>query len=343
MARQMPMHKVMSDPIVLTGCGWVTPHVSGTIADVLAAYAQRGPLSSAKDYYWPIPESTLAEFGLAIELKREKCAWMPAIALELALRDASLAAGSLPPERTGMILGCALAGQLGMIQFAGEVRAQGTRFVSPIHFPQTVGNYTAGALARAYQLRGTNLTLAAGLASSLNAITEACGLLAGGEVDVVLAGGFEELTPELARELSADLPQGSVLAEGACLFVLERLSRAMSRGITPLATIQPETTVTEPEGQRVLSAAGRAAPGGVFIERWTGRCPGAAGAAAMAAGIGAARCLPVPLHPMTTSGHRKFDAGPQCANGSVPALVRVESEDDRVDTVVLSVQPPKLT
>ena len=47
-----------------------------------------------------------------------------------------------------------------MIRFAEEVRAQSPRFVSPIHFPETVGNYLAAALARGFGFRGPNLTLA---------------------------------------------------------------------------------------------------------------------------------------------------------------------------------------
>lgn len=149
-----------NNAIVVTGCGWVTPFSAGSVADVLtAAETSRGlqPARSSPraetsgshgdDLYWAVPDDMLGDYpGLSKEIKLDKGAWITAAAWEHARQQAGLQAESLNTERLGLVLGCGLAGQSGMIDFANEVRQQSPRFVSPIHFPQTVGNYIAGAL-----------------------------------------------------------------------------------------------------------------------------------------------------------------------------------------------------
>lgn len=287
-----------SELVVIAGCGWVTPTAAGTIAEVLRS----GPEASSAPPpagYRPISDDLLEEYpGLSVELRGDKGAWVTAIALEHAIRDAALEPGALEPERVGMVLGCGLAGQLGMINFANQVRDQTGRFVTPINFPQTVGNYIAGALARGYDIRGPNVTLASGSASALDAIIEGCEFIAGGNADVVFAGGTDTLSPDLARGLAE--PE-VILSEGACLFVLERGDRPAGRGAVPLATIIRSAHLagareTLPAASEViLSGASCRHPGAIFIEQWTGRCPGPAGAAAVAAAIGAALGHDVPI------------------------------------------------
>ncbi len=189
------MTSLPNQSIVLTGCGWVTPFAADSISDVLAAARQPA--------CWTVPDERLDDFpDLSNELKHDRGAWMTAVALEHACRSASVELKSLDSGRVGLVLGCGLAGQLGMIDFADEVRQQSPRFVSPIHFPQTVGNYIAGALARGYDIRGPNITLASGATSGLDAIVEACSLLACGSADLVFAGGTEQLSKALAEGLS---------------------------------------------------------------------------------------------------------------------------------------------
>lgn len=287
------------DSIVLTGCGWVTAFAAGSIADVLTGAPAARFAPSPEAPYWAVPDERLDDYpDLARELKRDKGAWLTAAALEHARRQASLEPGSLEPERVGMVLGCALAGQLGMIEFANEVRQQSPRFVSPIHFPQTVGNYIAGALARAYLIRGPNATLSCGSASGLDAIVEGASLLAGGAADVVFAGGTETLSKELTLGFAEP---DATFSEGACFFVMEKYDRAAARGVTPLAVVtRPQQgqaaggAPPNPAGA-VVSVAGLRLGGAILIEHWTGRCFAAAGAAAVAAAIGAAAGRELPL------------------------------------------------
>lgn len=289
--------------VVLTGCGWVTPAAVGTIDDVLVAAANSAAHESGRaDGFLPVPDdpppADLAH--LSKELRRNKAAWMAALALEHACKTATLPLEVLDSDRVGLALGCALAGQLGMIDFAGEVRKQSVRFVSPIHFPETVGNYVAGALARSYKLRGPNVTLAGGPASSLDAIIEACAAVSRGDADIVLAGGVERLSAPLARGLGrTDTP----LSEGACFFVVERANHAAARSTRPIATVVGWTQATDAASDGALvSSAGLRVAGAVFIEHAVGLCIGGAGAAATAAAIGAVSGAVVPrLQPSNTA------------------------------------------
>ncbi len=304
------------DPIVITGCGWVTPFAAGSIREVLTVAATAAPPVDAG--YWPVPEELLhGTPGVTTECRQDAGAHLAAAALEHARRDAGLgsrepgkddAPTPVPGDRVGMVLGCALAGQGGMIDFANDVRGQSARFVSPIRFPQTVGNYIAGALARAYDIRGPNSTLASGIAAGLDAIVEACAILHSQRADLVYAGGVERLTPALARGLSERGAAGAaraghcsqssgtnmVFSDGACWFVLERQADAKRRGATVRAAIESRPSIREDEAGQICSVAGVSAPGAICIEHWIGRCLGALSAAALAAGIAAATGHTVP-------------------------------------------------
>ena len=341
------MAEANRNAIVLTGCGWVTPFAVGSIDEVLTAGAQAQPPSADELGYWPVPEAFRNEHGgLSNELKRDKTAWMTAIALEHARRAASLEPGEIPAEGVGLVVGDALAGQSGMIDFAEEVRAQGARFVSPLHFPQTVGNYLAGALARSYGIRGASSTLAGGAASGLDAIIEGCSLMASGVVDLLYAGGVNRLSTALAAGLGR--PE-TVLSEGACLFVLERLDHAAARGVTPLAVvIRSEHCDDHPPAEAasaagLVSTAARPHPDGVLIEHWIGGCFGAAGAAAGAAAVGAARGHPVPIvettAPLTVRVGRLPDDVGRNAEGHISALVFADADGAGTTMLELLVYP----
>ena len=216
------MQSQSSHSIVITGCGWVTPFAAGGIEAVLQTAAGQAPDSNKSQGYRPIADNLLAGYtDLSPECRNDPGAWLTAVAFECVRRDAMFVSGSVPSERVGLVLGNALAGQSGMIDFANDVRQQSPRFVSPIRFPQTVGNYITGALSRAYDIRGPNSTIANGSASGLVAIIEGCALLSTGKVDVIFAGGTERLTPALAAGLAEP---DVIFSDGACLFVLERPS-----------------------------------------------------------------------------------------------------------------------
>jgi len=341
----MTMRTPPNQPIVLTGCGWVTPLAAGALDDVLTGLRQAVSAPAPAQGCWTVPDS-LRNGGpeLSDELAKDRGGWLAGLAFAHAQRAAGWREGAFQPERVGLVLGCALAGQPGMIGFASEVRQQTARFVSPLHFPQTVGNYVAGALARGFNLRGPNLTLASGDASGLDALAEAFELLAAGLADVVLAGAVTEFPPGLA---SGPAMSGAVLSEGAGLFVLERAESAVARGAAPLAmmsgyTRSPITKGLPPLAQpALLSCTARGPAGAVFIEHWVGRCPGTAGVAAVAAAIGAARGQSVPVldeaDPVSVSVHPLALGDLRNDDGTVRAFVQAASDGGHMTTLELAI------
>lgn len=288
-----------NDAITLTGCGWVTPFAAGTIDEVLTAARKLSTLATPQDGYWAVPnEQCVDPSKVSNEIKRDKGAWITASALQHACRSAGLNLEEAESQRVGLILGSAFAGQLGMIRFAEEVRSQSPRFVSPIHFPQTVGNYIAGAIARAYGITGPNSTVATGAASGLDAIVEAKSILNTGMADIVIAGGMDTLSDDLTNGLAEP---GVCFSEGACLFVLERADHAKRRGVRLLASLDadpiPGSPTALPAGASgiILSTVLRRCPDAVFMEHWIGRCFGSLGAAAVAGAIGAGSGASVPF------------------------------------------------
>lgn len=268
--------------VAMTGCGWVTPRVAGRIEDVLTVYS--GAHDPPKVAYEPIPQAIFDQFPkLPMEAVKEPPVRLAAIALEIACAQAGI--NQIPSDRKSLVVGCALAGLGGMIDFANDVREQSPRFVSPIRFPQTVGNYICGALARCYDFRGPASTIACGSASSLEAIREAASWLVSGQADFVVAGGCETLSPPIVEAL--DLPEVR-FADGACFFVLERESDAARRGAKILAVLPDPRLPARPgfaDGSTV-HAAGFRPNGALCIENWIGRTLGADAAASLAAAIG---------------------------------------------------------
>lgn len=325
------------DSIVITGCGWVTPFAAGGIDLVLQAAANLPLDKLTAQGYRPIPDDLWLDYpNLSPECRNDPGASLTAVAFECVRRDASLIPGSVPAERIGLILGNALAGQSGMIDFANDVREQSPRFVSPIRFPQTVGNYITGALSRAYDIRGPNSTIADGSASGLMAIVEGCALLSAGKADLIFAGGTERLTPTLATGLAEP---DVVFSDGACMFALERRDLALKRGATILATIVPPVEQsTSLSLESIRSIAGSREPGAIFVEHWIGRCLGALGAAAVAAAIGAGRGLIVPV--VDRPDTMKISARPLCRSepgGTATAVVTAVNDDGHQTSITLMI------
>lgn len=279
----------LQQEIALTGCGWVTPFSVGDISKVLSAGTKASSPCAGK-----VPDELLAscEFQ-SPEVAKDKSVLMAAVAIQHAMLSANLTNEPDHPERLGLAIGCAQAGQLGMIRFANEVREQSPRFVSPLHFPQTVGNYVAGALARALHARGPNLTISCGVASGLAAIWEAATLIASDKADIMFAGGVDPLLFDLDGA-------GDQTAEGACIFVVESVRSANSRGVPILARIvglcdvDESGEASERSSEVGYSAAGLCVDRAVCIEAWIGECGAALGAGAVAASIGASNGMDVP-------------------------------------------------
>lgn len=283
--------------IVVTGCGWVTPLRCGTTERFIRELAGAGEVHRVDNSQGGPGEdaSTLSGEVLAegealpAELAADRPSLIAGRAAQFALIEAGIRLDTCESESFGLSVASGLAGQEAMIAFASQVREESPRFVSPIRFPHTVGNYVAGAFARGFRLRGPNLTFAGGAACGLTAIVEACRLLAAGEARIMLAGGWEALTPTLREAFTGT---GNLLAEGACFVVLESSVHAEQGGRGALAEVCDWGTLSDKgdalPGYDLLAVYGESWPDGLAVERWMGRCDGASGAALVLAGIAAA-------------------------------------------------------
>ncbi|MFN3190145.1 MAG: beta-ketoacyl-[acyl-carrier-protein] synthase family protein [Aureliella sp.] len=132
-----------------------------------------------------------------------------------------------------------------------------TQFWSHHHNPRTVANNPAGEVALNLGITGPHYTIGAACAAGNAGIIQGAQQLRLGECDVALAGGVSESIhtfgifasfksqgalathsdPEKAcRPFDADR-NGIVVSEGACIYVLERLSDAKNRGAEVIAEI----------------------------------------------------------------------------------------------------------
>ncbi|MCQ4042592.1 beta-ketoacyl-[acyl-carrier-protein] synthase family protein [Streptantibioticus rubrisoli] len=165
-----------------------------------------------------------------------------------AVRDADLPT-TLPAERVGVHLGTGIGGLTSMEATAlnhGDDPAG-----IPVHtVPRTMANSAAARVAMRYGFQGSCTTYATACASGTTAIGEAARRIRYGELDAVVAGGFDSAITTIMvagfarmRALSTrnDAPwsasrpfdaerDGFVLAEGAAMMVLERWDAAAARG-----------------------------------------------------------------------------------------------------------------
>ena len=169
-----------------------------------------------------------------------------------ALHDAGLADFShYRRERTGVYIGLT---EHGTVETENEIYNLSqfdfnTDFWSHHHNPRTVLNNPAGEITMNLGITGPHYTIGGACAAGNAALIQGAQMLKLGEVDVALAGGISESTgsfgifasfkAEGALAVHSDPAKacrpfdnernGIVVAEGACLFVLERLSQALAR------------------------------------------------------------------------------------------------------------------
>ncbi len=242
--------------VVITGVGWISPWACGSGAEHLAA-SPAAPPRRSDDGRWLVPDAELGPDPRKIpDSGGDRAALLAAPALRHAATDAGLDLARADPTRVGLVLGSAFAALADMMQFAGEVIAQSPRFVSPIHFPHTVGNYAAGAVARSVKINGPNLTLGQGPESGILALNEAASLLIARTADIIFAGGVDTIDPALLPGLVAagrarvDGPFAAQPAEAACLLCLETHDLALARGAKILGAIGKSA----PDSRRIVVA-----------------------------------------------------------------------------------------
>ena len=152
--------------------------------------------------------------------------------------------GGFPPG-SGIAMGSGLGCIATNADYLQTILARGSRFGNPTVFQNTVPNAAAGYASVLHGLDGPTATFCSGGGAGLEAVVFAVHAVAAGRAPVMVAGGFEELSPWLREyrrvpvRVAAAVPPAPVLdvqappndlAEGACALILESAARLQQRG-----------------------------------------------------------------------------------------------------------------
>ncbi len=169
-----------------------------------------------------------------------------------ALADSGLDLGSRPTDRVGIYIGCT---EHGNVETENEVYAiskfgYDTKFWSHYHNPRTVANNPSGEVSLNLGITGPAYTIGAACAAGNLGLIHAAQMLRLGEVDCAIGGGVSEsihtfgifagfrsqgalashADPKKASRPFDKARNGIVVSEGGCLYILERLEDAQTRG-----------------------------------------------------------------------------------------------------------------
>jgi 3-oxoacyl-[acyl-carrier-protein] synthase II len=168
-----------------------------------------------------------------------------------AIDDAGIVFADENRQRAGVFLGTGMGGSETTEEGYRTVYREGSDRIKPFSILMAMANAAAAWIGIEHGLAGPNLTFSTACSSSSVAIGEAGRRIAGGEVDLMIAGGSEAPLTfgalkawEALRTLASIDPEdpsasckpfsrnrtGLVLGEGAAIVVLEEWDRAVQRG-----------------------------------------------------------------------------------------------------------------
>jgi 3-oxoacyl-[acyl-carrier-protein] synthase II len=222
--------------VVITGVGVVngacvgaSPALGAWLARPRPAPRTPGPHPAVR-----LPEATLTALVDGGEARRlSRVCQITIAAARLAVGEAGLE----PARGLGLIVGTELGDFTSTIAFADGYLSRGLAGLSPLLFPNTVMNTMAATTAIAVVAREMTLTLNVPTVAGELAVARGAAAVAGGRVDVVVAGGVDELDP-LVGDMLRVLGDRDVRGEGATFVVLEAESSARARRATVLGRIR---------------------------------------------------------------------------------------------------------
>ena len=176
-----------------------------------------------------------------------------------ALTDSGVNFETLPKDRVGIYIGCT---EHGNVETENEIYNiskfnYDTKFWSHYHNPRTVANNPAGETSLNLGITGPAYTIGAACAAGNMGLIHAAQMLRLGEVDFAICGGISEsihtfgifagfksqnalaqhADPHKASRPFDKARNGIVISEGGCLYTLERLEDAQTRGAKIYAEI----------------------------------------------------------------------------------------------------------
>ena len=245
--------------VVVTGLGALTPlgnDVSSTWEGLVAGRSGIGPVTvfDASEYECPIAGElkgfSAEEFVDAKLLRRiDSSVAMAIAATRDAIADSCLDVSTEDPGSVGVVLGTGIGGGHLIVENQRVLDEKGARRVSPFMITQMLPDTATGLIAIELGARGPNMAITAACATGGAATAEAAEMVARGEAEVVVSGGFEaplrpvfyagfhamralaqHPDPERASRPFDAERNGFVVSEGAGILVLESLDHALARG-----------------------------------------------------------------------------------------------------------------
>ncbi|MFI6812985.1 SDR family oxidoreductase [Nonomuraea sp. NPDC050328] len=274
--------------------GWAA-HLPGAGQDAAAWLRGDGPApESSFGEFYPVPEfekvrlpprttRTIDRCQLMIlECGHQLRAQLAGAWTDLAER-AAVVVGHLGPTRAGLLYanrcyldsveavlsgGQRLAASGALPAVLNGLREEAKRLVPASNedsFPGMMPNIISARVANYFHLNGPNLTIDAGLASTLHSFDVACRYLRAGEAGLALVGGINGNTlPEMRALLG-----GAEAAEGAFLFALATEPVAAAAGLPVLGWIDVDADADADADVATAEAAtaeGAAAEGAAVLE-----------------------------------------------------------------------------
>lgn len=286
----------MAHSVVITGIGLITPLGNSTQAtwdNLIAGKSgiQKIPESMGLGDY-PVSiaglvtnEQPLLDIALPPKQhsRTDRFIHLAAIAGHEAMHNAGLAnSNSYDRARFGVYMGVGIGGLRSISDGAYALERDGLKRVSPFIIPKAISNMAPAWLSLQWNLQGPMFTVTSACASGTDAVGLAFRQIRDGYADAMLAGGTESCiipitiggfgnmralaqwqgSPETASRPFDAGRQGFVIAEGACVLVLERKDKAIARGATLYGEIVGygntadayHMTAMQPEGKGAIAA-----------------------------------------------------------------------------------------
>ncbi len=249
-----------TEPVVITGIGLITALGTGVEKSWEAIKAGKSGIRRITRFDpTPFPSQIAGEvddfdpetfIDPRESRKMDRYTQFAAAATFMALQDAGLSINANNAERVGVCIGSGIGGAWTWEENHTNLLQKGPRGVSPRFIPMMISDIAAGHVAILTGAKGPNFATVTACATSGHAIGMAAMTIKMGLADVMIAGGSEAAISPLSlagfcsmRALSTrnDEPEkasrpfdanrdGFVMAEGAGIVILERLSHAIKRG-----------------------------------------------------------------------------------------------------------------
>jgi 3-oxoacyl-[acyl-carrier-protein] synthase II len=261
----MNVSKHCGDRIVITGVGLTAPN-GNSLADFRSSLlsAVSGVEKTRLRYIGEVPAGLCSFDQLRYQNKREvrtgtRAGSIAVYCANEALLGAGVSPDAVDKSRMGLYNGIT---EHGNVETENEVHSiskfdYDVKYWNHYHNPRTVANNPAGEVTVNLGITGPHYCVGAACAAGNAGLIQGCQQLRLGEVDVALAGGVSESTgtfgifasfksqgalaehedpAKASRPFDMDRT-GIVVAEGGCIYVLERLDDALARGADIIAEV----------------------------------------------------------------------------------------------------------